>query len=198
MSEDDDGLRASWAVRTDSEERGLPDDAVRDPDAEVSREGSLRIYAALCAVAHVEGRPSPAQRRLLVDYEEYLGLSAFTARLIEGQALRSPDLRIGSRAPELELLMRAMIDMAAADGEISRREGRLLARVNERARWSRSRIEAAFDAALARVAEDEYLSDSTDSFELVTAESLEAALRQEGLAWLEDSGEQGPLFGAVG
>jgi hypothetical protein len=141
-----------WDVRTDSGERRLPDSVVSDPDAEVTREGTRRVYSALCAMAHVEHRPTAAQRQELLDYQDYLGVSPWVAKLIEQQARRSPELRVGRRVSELELVMNAMIDMACADGSVSLAEGRLLARVNERAGWSREQVGAAIKRSLARQA----------------------------------------------
>lgn len=141
-----------WDVRTDSGERRLPDSVVSDPDAEVTREGTRRVYSALCAMAHVEHRPTAAQRQELLDYQDYLGVSPWVAKLIEQQARRSPELRVGRRVSELELVMNAMIDMACADGDVSMAEGRLLARVNERAGWSREQVGAAIKRSLARQA----------------------------------------------
>ncbi len=157
-------LTASWSVKTDpgcdsdealdhdggDQDGDDQDERERDPDTGLSYDGTRRVYGLLCAMAHVDGRVAPAQRRELDEFQEYLGLSSFAARVLEDEACRSRSLRLGLRQVELDLLMAALIDMAAADGRISAKEERLLERVNERAGWSGDAIAEAAVRALER------------------------------------------------
>lgn len=173
----------SWQVRSASasDAGGEPipapglRDAVDGTGAPVSERGARRVFGALCVIACAEGRPGPGQRRELAEFQEFLGLSDAAARLLERQATGGGGtLRIGKRRAELEFLMGALIDVAAADGALSRVALGLIDRVNERARWSRERLHDAIQAAVERAreeahepaddhGEDELLASSNDS-----------------------------------
>lgn len=194
------GLTSSWSVKTDpgcesSDDADDDDGRDRDPDTGLSFDGTRRVYGLLCAMAHVDGRIAPAQRRELEDYQEYLGLSPFAARVLEDEARRSRSLRLGLRKVELDLLMGALIDMAAADGRLSPKEERLLERVNERAGWPGDAIADALVRALERaravqpVHEPDPVTSSGDDLFGATIES--SALR------LEDSGDGDLVLPAV-
>lgn len=142
-------MAGSWDVRSASEERGFQ----LDPDGPISFDGLRRVYGALCAVAHVDGRVTRAQREQLEDYREYLGLGEVEAEALEVAARRSYELRIGKRKAELELVLPAMIELAAVGGRVSPDALRLITRVNEKARWPRARINELIARALERVAE---------------------------------------------
>lgn len=184
---------AAWRVRTTEDLDATPespdadavapadDEPARGPDPEtgLSFDGARRVYALLCAMAHVDGPVVPAQRQELDDSMEFLSLSPFAARVLEQEARRSGTLRLGIRPAELELLMGALIDMAAADGKLTPGERRLLERVNQRARWPQERIDEALARALARARE------VTPRREADPAPAVVA----DPLGFLEDSGE---------
>jgi hypothetical protein len=146
------GLDGSALIDVTSEDAVAPEledeqPAVADPDAELSRGGARRIYVALCVMAHIDGPPPPSQRRELAVYRDYLSLERREAAFLERRARAHPFLRIGRRQGELDLLLGALIDMAAADGRVSPDEELLLLRINTRARWSRERLKAAIARA---------------------------------------------------
>ncbi|MBX3471055.1 MAG: TerB family tellurite resistance protein [Planctomycetes bacterium] len=182
---------AAWRVRTTEDLDPTPDPTPESPDADaepargpdpetgLSFDGARRVYALLCAMAHVDGPVVPAQRQELDDSMEFLSLSPFAARVLEQEARRSGTLRLGIRPAELELLMGALIDMAAADGKLTPGERRLLERVNQRARWPQERIDEALARALARARE------VTPRHE---PEAAPAAVA-DPLGFLEESGE---------
>jgi hypothetical protein len=204
--------RGDWEVKTDSESRApladapeeAPVDQPRSHDGpeELTFEGTRRVYSALCAVAHVDGKVRPVVRAELETLQDYLGLPTLTADLLERDACRTRQLRIGRRPAELELLLGAMIDLAAIDGRVSTGERRLIDRVNQRAGWPAARLEAAITAALERsraqaasaalrLLDDEPAFQPTRS----TPFGLESGLRHAPLAApgsrsiFEDSGE---------
>jgi hypothetical protein len=144
-------MTGSWDVRSASEEAAPP--FVPHVDAEVSFDGLRRVYGALCAVAHVDGRITSAQREQLADYRDYLGLGEIEAEAIEEAARSSHELRVGKRPAELELVLPAMIELAAIGGRVSPDALRLITRVNEKARWPRTRINELIARALERVAD---------------------------------------------
>lgn len=162
----------------------------RDADTGLSYDGARRVYGLLCAMAHVDGRIAPAQRRELEDFQEYLGLSAFAAGVLEDEARRSRVLRLGLRAAELDLLMGALIDMAAADGRLSAREERLLERVNERARWSGDEVALAVVRALERARSGEAALEPASASDLTRDDPFGRDATTDSAPFgLEDSGE---------
>lgn len=140
----------AWDVRSASEDLSAVNGGSPDPDADVSFDGLRRVYAALCAVAHVDGRVTRAQREHLDDYRDYLGLGEIEAEALEDGARRSQELRVGKRPAELELVIPAMIEVAAVGGRVSPDALRLISRVNEKARWPRAKINELIALALER------------------------------------------------
>ncbi|MCO5167447.1 MAG: TerB family tellurite resistance protein [Planctomycetes bacterium] len=199
---------AAWRVRTEDDLDPAPapaaeraeDDPVEevlrqpDPETGLTFDGARRVYALLCAMAHVDGPVAPAQRQELDDAMEFLSLSPFAARVLEQEARRSGTLRLGIRPAELELLMGALIDMAAADGRMTPGERRLLERVNRRARWAQARIDEALERALARAREvtprrEADPAPASDPLGFLEDSGVAAPAAADPLAFLEDSGD---------
>ena len=91
-----------------------------------------RIYTALCAFAGEDGTIHPPEREWLEAFREREGISREEGATCEAEGLRG-ELRLGREAEEQTALLRAMLDLSAADGVLTRKEYKSIKSLAKRA-----------------------------------------------------------------
>jgi hypothetical protein len=122
-------------------------------ELQLTKNGTRRVYAALCAVARMSGGVSTRQRDELCDYQDFLGIDDDLAEDLEDGA-SATELKVGKRADEQTFLMSAMIDMAVADGFLGGHEEKLLVAIGRRMGLDRAQLGLRVERALASRAVD--------------------------------------------
>jgi hypothetical protein len=102
------------------------------PERSLSENGRRRIYRILCNLAACDGEVDANERRLLDAFREEHGLSPAEAQALEAEGRLGKDLPIGKNPAERELLLDAMIDVAAADGVLAPQEERRLRKIGKK------------------------------------------------------------------
>ena len=87
-------------------------------DKLVSQNGKRRIYRVLCHLAWCDGQVQIVERQMLQAFVAYHRIAPNEAALLEEEGKESRGLGISKRASERELMIDALIDLAAADGQL--------------------------------------------------------------------------------
>ena len=92
----------------------------------ISENGKRRIYRVLCNVAGSDGEIGGVERDLLQRVAVFFGLGAEEAEKLERKGLAKKGLRVGKSPTERDYLVKALIEIAAADGQLSKRQEKRL------------------------------------------------------------------------
>lgn len=87
-------------------------------DKPVSHNGKRRIYRILCHLAWCDGEVHPLERELLDAYVAANGIRADEAESLEEEGKTARELGVSKRDSERQLMIDALIDLAAADGQL--------------------------------------------------------------------------------
>jgi len=87
-------------------------------DEALDAEAAARIYRVLCHLSAVDGEVDPRERVCLDAFRDLHRIGAERAATLEAEGLRGEGLAVGPSARERTLLIRAMVDVAAADGRL--------------------------------------------------------------------------------
>lgn len=88
----------------------------------VSSNGLRRVYRALCNLAWCDGQFDPREKEYLDAFRENYGIDAAEAAGLEQDGRDGNNLAISKRVAEQDLLLRCMIDVAAADKVVTAEE----------------------------------------------------------------------------
>jgi len=88
----------------------------------VSSNGLRRVYRALCNLAWCDGQFDPREKQYLDEFRAQHGISPAEGAALEQDGREGNNLAISKRPAEQELLLAAMIDVAAADKVVTAEE----------------------------------------------------------------------------
>jgi len=121
-------LRASGALHQSAARESLETPLTK----RLSEGGRSRIYAMMIYLVHRSEGLDPAERAVLDEHHEILGLSPELAAKIEARALEGRGLGIGKQKLERKALLKALIAIAAAKQGLNDPAGPRLSKIAER------------------------------------------------------------------